>query len=118
MRPDLFNNTVNQLLYGHTQNELSEKLSECVEAARESGKVARLTLTLTIKPIGHDTGQYEIRDQIKTMLPSLDRGMTLMFGTPEGNLQRDDPHQPDLPLRVIPDLPEINKQLRNVEDEQ
>ena len=100
-RPDLFNHTLNQLLYGATSEELSEKLSECVDAARNTGKQAKLTVTLTVKPIGRDTGQYEIRDKVTAVIPELDRGMTLMFGTPEGNLEREDPRQKNLELKSV-----------------
>lgn len=102
IRSDLFTHTVNNLLNGHTQAELSDRLAECVERARETGKQAKLTLTLTIKPLGQ-SGQYEIRDQIKQQLPELDRGITLFFGTPEGNLTREDPNQQNLALKTVPD---------------
>ena len=109
IRADLFTATVNQLLNGHTQSELSDKLAECVDRARETGKQAKLTLTLTIKPVGQ-TGQYEIRDQIKQVLPELDRGITLMFGTPDGNLTRDDPNQRKLDLKSVSDeKPELKR---------
>jgi hypothetical protein len=102
IRQDLFTATVNQLLNGHTQNQLSEKLSECVEHARSTGKQAKLSLTLIIKPMGY-TGQYQIKDQIKQQLPEMDRGITLMFGTPEGNLTREDPNQQSLDLKSVPE---------------
>ncbi len=112
MRADLFVYTLNQLRYGAVADELSERLAECVQRAGETGKQAKLTLTLTIKPSGGQ-GQYEIRDQIKTVLPELDKGLTLMFGTPEGDLTREDPRQQKLELRkVTNDQPE---NLRKVE---
>lgn len=43
-RPDLYIHTLNQLLHGATSEELSEKLSNCVEAVRNTGKQATLTL--------------------------------------------------------------------------
>jgi len=100
-RPDLFNHVVGQLLNGHTQNELSEHLGDCVAAVRDTGKQATLTLKLTIKPVGRNTGQYEIRDQITHNKPQHDKGMTLLFGTPDDNLQRTDPNQMDLQLKSV-----------------
>ncbi|ADE14132.1 conserved hypothetical protein [Nitrosococcus halophilus Nc 4] len=113
MRPDLFAYTINQLRYGAAAQELSERLNECVQGARDTGKQAKLTLTLTVKPIGQNSGQYEIREQIKAQVPELDKGMTLMFGTPEGNLQREDPRQVKMDLKSVSD----NKpqQLKKVE---
>ena len=100
-RPDLFNHVVGQLLNGHSQIELSKKLSECVAAVQETGKQATLTLKLTVKPVGRDTGQFEVRDLITTNKPQRDKGMTLLFGTAEGNLQRNDPNQMDLKLKSV-----------------
>ncbi len=104
VREDLFLYTVRQLLGGRTQRDLSDALAECVEAARDCQKTAKLTLTLTVKPLGN-SGQYEIRDEVKTKIPELDRGITLMFGTPEGNLSRSDPKQGDLDLRPVDQSP-------------
>jgi hypothetical protein len=33
----------------------------------------------------------------------MDRGITLMFGTPEGNLTREDPNQQSLDLKSVPE---------------
>jgi len=100
-RPDLWNFTVAQLRAGATQEELSEKLSEAVNMARETGKPAEVTLKITVKPVGD--GQYELRDKVSAKLPELQRGMTLMFGTPDGNLMREDPRQKKMDLRSVSD---------------
>lgn len=100
-RPDLWNFTVAQLRAGATQEELSEKLSEAVNMARETGKQAEVTLKLIVKPVGD--GQYELRDKVSDKLPEMQRGMTLMFGTPDGNLMREDPRQNKMNLRGVED---------------
>lgn len=102
IRQDLFAYTVAQLRAGMTQEELSEQLNECVQQASASGKSAKLTLELTIKPQGA-SGQYILTDKITAKLPKSDREATLMFGTPEGNLTREDPRQTKLPLRQVED---------------
>lgn len=98
-RKDLFSYLLHQLRHGSAQEELSEHVTECVEAARESGKIATLTFTVKFKPDGH--GQYLIEDVIKTKLPQMSHGATIMYGTPEGNLQREDPKQSKLDLKVV-----------------
>lgn len=98
-RPDLWNSTVALLRAGATQEELSEKLAEAVNMARETGKAGEVILRITVKPVGD--GQYELRDKVTAKLPELQRGMTLMFGTPDGNLMRDDPRQKKLELRGV-----------------
>ena len=101
LNPNLFASVINQLRHGGAQESLSEALSECVETARLRGKSAKLVLTLTVKP--HGDGQYELRDDVTTKLPKPERGLTLMFGTPEGNLTRHDPRQQALDLKGVPD---------------
>lgn len=102
-RPDLWNSTVAQLRSGSTQEELSDMLGEAVNMARETGRQATVTLQIIVKPIGD--GQYEIRDKVSHKLPELPRGMTLMYGTPEGNLMRDNPKQASLNLRSADEAP-------------
>ncbi len=99
-RPDLLVHTLNELAYGAAAVDGSEKLAEAVDAARTTGKTATLTIELKIKPMGRETGQYEIAHKFGQKLPKLDVGSTIMFGTPEGNLQREDPRQQKLDLRV------------------
>lgn len=100
IRHDLFTHTLNSLRMGEAQEELSKKLNECVCSAREIGKAATLTLSITIKPNGK--GQFEIIDKINTKLPSADKGITLMYDTPDGNLQRENPRQHTMELRAVP----------------
>lgn len=102
VRKDLFVHTLNAARSGLLADEASDALHACVEAARETGKVATLTITLTLKPNG-STGQVHIHDAVKTKLPALDKGATILFMTPEGNLQREDPRQMTMELRQVPD---------------
>lgn len=100
IREDLYLFTVRELLNGATQRLLSERLAECIEACKDTGKTASLKLTLNIKRLGN-SGQFEIRDAIDAKIPELDRGITLMFGTDDNNLTRTDPKQAQLDLRSV-----------------
>jgi hypothetical protein len=99
-RPDLFTHVLNQLRYGAAQEDLSEQLAHCVDRARETGKAAEITLKIKIKPQGQ-SGQYILLDEIKVKAPEPVKEQTIMFGTPEGNLTREDPRQQKLPLRDV-----------------
>lgn len=101
VREDLFNATVAQLRNGATQSEASEMLNELVNACRDTGKVGELTFKIKIRPDA--AGQYFLEDQLSSNLPKPERGKTLFFGTPEGNLQREDPNQQSLDLRKVSD---------------
>ena len=100
-RQDLFTQVVNQLGSGKTQDELSKKMNELVQACRSTGKVGDLTLKIKVRPDKGDTGQYFLEDTVRLKLPEFERGKTLMFGTPEGNLQRTDPNQGELELKSV-----------------
>lgn len=102
-REDLYIHTVNQLRSGKTAAELSEKLNTVVRACRDTQKVGEITLRLKVKPDKGDTGQYFIEDTVTAKTPEFERGKTIMWGTPEGNLQRTDPNQGELELRTVPD---------------
>lgn len=110
-RQDLFSATVAQLRGGRTQEELSKKLNELVNACRDTGKSGTISLKITIKPDKGDTGQYFLEDNTTVKLPEFERGKTLMFGTPDGNLQRTDPNQGELPLRQVNDDRQPAKQV-------
>lgn len=101
LRPDLFVSTVRDLSYGADALKASETLDKAVQRSLDTGKATTMTLKLTIKPVGNHTGQVEIKDSISCKLPELDRGMSLMFVTPDGNLTRDNPKQASMDLRSV-----------------
>ena len=81
--------------------ELDEKLTEVVRAAEMTGKVGSITVSLKIKAKGN-SGQIEITPAVKAVVPEHERGNVLMFATPEGNLQLEDPRQQKLELKDAP----------------
>lgn len=104
-RQDLFVFMLQQLRGGKTAEELSADINQLVQDCRSVGKKGELVLKITIEPDKGDTGQYFIDAQHKVAAPKFAKGKTMFWGTPEGNLQRQDPSQGELPLRVIPDAP-------------
>lgn len=89
------------LRYGELLEELSQALNDLTNACAETGSKGALTLTLKLRP--SKGGAIEISDEVKVKKPSFERGSTLMFPTPEGNLQREDPRQLQINgLREIP----------------
>lgn len=86
-----FTSTITALRYGKLHNELDKSLATLVDACTDTGKVGELTLTIKLKP--GKGGQIEVFDNVKLKAPAHERGTTLMFPTPEGELQREDPRQ-------------------------
>ena len=76
--------------------EATEALNDLVHATTETGKAGSLTLTIKMKPIGGKAGQMELDTDVKAKLPAPTKGKTILFTTPDNNLQRSDPRQQTL----------------------
>lgn len=99
-----FNQTISNIYQGGLSDELDEKLSEVVKAAEITGKVGSITVQLKIKAKGN-SGQIEISPVVKANIPEHERGTAIMFATPEGELQLQDPRQRDLELKEVEKKP-------------
>lgn len=112
-RPRPFPDTLAHIRYGELAEELADGLNELVSKVSSTGKAGKLVLTLALKP--GKGGQIEVADDLKLTLPKEDRGHTIMFATPEGNLQREDPRQRS--LEGIRSVDQEAKALREVREE-
>lgn len=92
-----FFDTLREIRRGQILEDAADELAKAVRAVDETGKPASLTIQLTIKPASKAQGAYVITDKVRAKLPELPVGETILFGTPEGNLQARDPRQPELP---------------------
>jgi len=106
-----FADTLRQIRFGELQEELSEQLNALTKRCTETGRAGELVLKIKLKP--GKGGQVEILDDLNVKLPKLERGTSIFFATPEGNLQREDPRQMDIAeLREVASAPAAP--LRNV----
>lgn len=96
-----FIDTLRQIQGGFLLEELAETQRELVQAIQHTNKRGTLTLTLTYTPEGQ--GQLSIEAAVKTKAPTLARGRSLFFVTPDANLDRNDPRQQSLDMRVVED---------------
>lgn len=98
MKP--FTDTLNAMRFGTLTDGLTKELHELTKACANTQRVGSITLTLSLKP--GKGGQIEVFDDIKVKLPKPERGSSIMFATPEGNLQREDPRQMEIKrLRTV-----------------
>lgn len=74
--------------------EAIDSIVDGIEANRGVG-VGKVTLTLTIK--SKSEGTYTISADVKAKMPEPSRADMIMFLGDDGELQRRDPRQPDLP---------------------
>lgn len=93
--------TLGEIRHGSLLQEAAEELQAVVKAAEETGKAASLTIQLTVKPASKAGGVMVLQDKITTKLPQLPAGETMVFVTPEFNIQAQDPRQIDLPLKAV-----------------
>ena len=94
-------------------DELADALNDMVHASTETGKTSELALKIKLKPVGGTSGQIELESDVKAKLPQPTRGKTLMFATPDNNLQRENPKQQTLQgLRTADDEAKAQTELR------
>lgn len=100
--PKTFLQTLQDINYGHTADELTEALQECIDASEKTGKATELTFKIKIKPVGKNgSGRYNIGTDVATKLPPKEREDAMMFVGPDGHLTNRDPRQQEIPgLRV------------------
>lgn len=85
-----FAEIITDLRGGVTHQELSVALMEATAAAKRTGKMATVQLTIKIKPQGDR--QVEVVDAIKRTIPEPNRSPTIMFVDDHG-LSRYDARQ-------------------------
>jgi hypothetical protein len=86
-----FTDTINALRYGTLNEDLTAALNDLVKVCDNTGKAGELTLKLKLKP--GKGGQMEIIDELIIKAPKEEKGTSIFFATPEGNLTREDPRQ-------------------------
>lgn len=94
-----FCQTLGNLQHGDTLHQLDDLLSEALQASNDTGKVSKVSVTLTIKPNGR--GTYKIMDDVKSTLPKFDKEPTVLFTDGNQQLVREDPRQQKLKLEQV-----------------
>lgn len=98
-----FFDTARDIRRGQFLEDCADELNRVVAAVEETGKPAKLTIEIAIKPAGGKAqGAIILSDRIKAKLPELPAGDTILFVTPENNLVATDPRQNKLDLKEVP----------------
>jgi hypothetical protein len=88
---------------GTFHTRLSEQMQKLVTAVGDTGKKGTLTVTLTVSPVNKgNTENLLVSGRTVLKAPESDAEPSSVFFTDKnGNLRRDDPNQPALPLRGL-----------------
>lgn len=92
--------TLRQMKQGAFIDEASEALAELVKQVTEHSKGGKLTLEISIKPVGKKSAAVSLTGKVTVKAPQDQPDETLMFPTVEGNLLTEDPRQQKLDLKV------------------
>lgn len=95
-----FDQIIREIQSGGFNDELTDTMTEVVNAVRRSGKAGKISVTLQFKPRGDSNQQFEVVPTVKGVIPEPGRPITLFFVNDDDGLQRDDPRQHDLGLRM------------------
>lgn len=106
--------TLREIRDGAFLEELGLELNDLVSQVRKTDKKGEITIKLSIDPVNGDAARgVTVSDDIKSKPPKLLRA-TLFFTTPESNLSRRDPRQPDLPgMSLVGDDDQSDDQEKN-----
>jgi hypothetical protein len=92
-----FVDTIRDVRGGQVLEDMDAKLQELVRAVQETGASGELVLKVSVAPMKGSTEAVVVKDDIKSKLPVIKSAGTVLFPTPEGNLQRSHHRQDDLP---------------------
>lgn len=99
---------------GKVHATASAQLASLVEAITSTGKSGSLTLTLKIKPASRNSDVLIVTGAVGIKAPAPEAAESTFF-VHNGALSRDNPKQPELPMRIVPgnaDLPIREREAR------
>lgn len=92
-----FVDTLREVSNGKVIDKLDSGLQSLVQSVQRTGKGGKMTLTVEIAPIKDSSEALAMKATVTSKEPLFEDAGTIMFPTPEGNLQRSHYKQPDLP---------------------
>lgn len=94
--------TLQEIANGRLAAQLGELLAELTSAVQETEKKGSLVLTISVAPIKKGQADTLIVSGTATLkAPKGEDPASVFFADASGNLRRDDPNQPALPLRGL-----------------
>lgn len=93
--------TIAQFDKGYSTDEASSKLAELIKAVRATGRGGKLTFELSVSPASRGAvNTLKLTGEVKAKMPKLPAPECIMFATDDNTLQKTDPNQTEMELRV------------------
>lgn len=99
LRP--FADVLLDLAGGTVHAEMSAELRELTEDVQATGKKGSLTLDVKISTVGNNHDALQLQATVRSKLPQSDPQSSIFFTDSDGNLVRENPSQPRLPLTAV-----------------
>lgn len=96
-----FADILHDLGRGEVIDEAAVMLSDLVQTVRATGKKGSFTLRVEVSPFKGSSRQLMVTARPESKLPKGDPIAAIFFTDDAGNLLRNDPMQPALPLRDV-----------------
>ncbi|WP_163833344.1 hypothetical protein [Spartinivicinus ruber] len=109
-----FSQTVAYINRGSLDSELTETLSELVQAVRDTCKAGSITLQLKVQMLSaNNEDTVKITPNIKSSIPQHEQPQAIFWSTADGDLLRNDPKQSELDLKTVPET-STNQNLKSI----
>jgi hypothetical protein len=86
---------------GAVADQLAHDVQNLVQTVRQFGRKGKLTVTLEVAPRKGNAAALNLTARRDLKLPQEEPVESVFFADTDGNLLRDDPRQPQLPLREL-----------------
>lgn len=96
---------------GKLHTRLSAQLADLTAAVATTGKKGEITLKIRVEPLKKaDQNTLVVTGSSLAKVPEADDASptSVFFADDSGNLRRDDPRQPQLPLAIVPTIGKAN----------
>lgn len=96
-----FADVLQEINGGRAAGAASQQLHDLIAAVRETGKGGSITLQIGVKPAAKGNGSTVlVAAVVKAKTPQPEVAASVFFVTDDDNLSRENPEQPQLPLRA------------------
>lgn len=109
-----FFDQIRDIRRGEFLEDCGDELQKVVASVDETGKTAKLIITLTVKPASKGQGAVVVTDKVQAKLPELPVGETILFVTNENSLVPNDPRQKEMELKSVPVPAESSSTLKTI----